>query len=617
MKYRRDIDGLRAVAVLPVVLFHFGFASISGGFTGVDVFFVISGYLISGSLAQDLADGRFSLVDFYWRRARRILPALFAVCLASTVAALVILLPSDYLDFSRSMVAATTFWSNFYFWRTTNYFAIDAGLRPLLHTWSLAVEEQFYIFAPLLIAGIYAYARKRWLTVLVPLMAISFALAVMGNSVAPTANFYLLPTRAWELLLGALLMLRPPPPIRNPHLANLAGAAGLALLALGYLTVAETDPFPGFRALYPCLGAALLIYVGQNAAAGRPALATRLLSLRPLVWIGTISYSLYLVHWPICAFNRYVQLRNPDVPTALAMLAASLLLAYGSWRFVEQPFRRPGPLASRKVTFGLSGAAIAGLCAFGLVGIVGRGLPERYADFAEQRIDGGDWRTGTCFSLGTDSGRNWNLRDCTRTHGHAKTVMLWGDSFAAHYVSGLEANAKMLQANVVQYTYAGCPPILSYFSYARPGCTDFNRRALDIIREAGIDTVILSGRWSDYDTRGFAGLQATIDTLRDRGVTVFVIGQSPQFITDVQKIAFFMKRRNMAGESWPMAMDRTINARVAASAAHATFIDPLAALCTDGRCPYASAHEYLYFDYGHFSGLGAARAIAAYWPSFR
>ncbi|MHB2210370.1 acyltransferase family protein [Methylobacterium sp. CM6257] len=619
MKYRRDIDGLRAVAVLPVVLFHFGFASISGGFTGVDVFFVISGYLISGSILHDLERGRFSLIDFYWRRARRILPALFAVCLASTVAALIFLLPSDVVDFSRSMVAASTFWSNIYFWKTTNYFAIDAGLRPLLHTWSLSVEEQFYIFAPLLIAGIYAYGRRHWLAVLAPLILLSFALAVAANTVAPAAGFYLLPTRAWELLLGALLMLRPPPPIRNPHIANLAGAAGLVLLAVGYLTVAETDPFPGYRALYPCLGAALLIHVGQAVPGegGRQALATRLLCLRPLVWVGMISYSLYLIHWPISAFDRYLQLRNPDLATSLAMVAASLLLAYGSWRFVEQPFRRSGSLASRRVTFGLSAAAIAGLCACGGVGIVSQGLPERYRDFAEQRIDGGDWRTGTCFSLGGDSGQSWNLRDCTRTHGHAKTVLLWGDSFAAHYVSGFAANAGKLQANIVQYTYAGCPPILSYFSYARPGCTTFNRRALDVIREAGISTVILSGRWSDYGTRGFAGLQETIDVLRNRGVEVFVIGQSPEFITDVQKIAFFMRRRNMPGESWPMAMDRTINARVAAFAERATFIDPLKALCSDGRCPYASAHAYLYFDYGHFSGLGAARAIAAYWPSFR
>ncbi|TIP84104.1 MAG: acyltransferase, partial [Mesorhizobium sp.] len=303
MKYRRDIDGLRAVAVLPVVLFHFGISAIPGGFTGVDIFFVISGYLITGSLLDDLERGQFSIISFYWRRARRILPALIFVTLLTCIAALFILLPSDLHEFSLSVIAASTFWSNIYFWKTSNYFSIDAELRPLLHTWSLSVEEQYYIFAPILMFLIYRYFAKRWLTILLPIILGSFVLAVMATWLAPNAGFYLLPTRVWELMLGAVLMLKRPPPLSNRFLMELVGLAGFGLLAIGFFAISESDPFPGYNALYPCLGTALLIYVGQNSPSTT---ASRILEVRPLVWIGLISYSLYLVHWPINAFAHYL-----------------------------------------------------------------------------------------------------------------------------------------------------------------------------------------------------------------------------------------------------------------------------------------------------------------------
>jgi len=258
------------------------------------------------------------------------------------------------------------------------------------------------------------------------------------------------------------------------------------------------------------------------------------------------------------------------------------------------------------------------LCVVGLAGALGKGFPQRFPDFSTERVLVGDWRNGVCFNEGGSRIENWNLADCTRTHGFATNVLLWGDSFAAHYVSGLEANAQKIQANVVQYTYAGCPPNLSYFSYARPACTRFNERALSIIRDANIQAVILSGRWTDYQARGFDGLQKTVDRLRDMGVKVYVIGQSPEFIADVQKIAFFAKREHAANTSWPMAMDPDINKQVLPFVKGATFIDPLAYLCDPAGCSYADAgtRQFLYFDYGHFSSAGATLAISKYWPSF-
>ncbi|RWC32401.1 MAG: acyltransferase [Mesorhizobium sp.] len=618
MNYRRDIDGLRAVAVLPVVLYHFGVSAIPGGFTGVDIFFVISGYLISGSLLDDLERGQFSIGRFYWRRARRILPALTFVIVLASIAAWFILLPSDLHEFSLSAIAASTFWSNIYFWKTTNYFSIDAELRPLLHTWSLSVEEQYYIFAPILLYLIYRYASKRWLTVLLPLAVGSFALAVIATSLAPTAGFYLLPTRMWELALGAMLMLRKPPVLANRLAMDLIGLAGFALIAFGFLTISQSDPFPGYNALFPCIGTALLIYAGQDNVDGPAPVATRVLRLAPLVWVGLVSYSLYLVHWPINSFVHYLSLKAIGVPTIIAMTVASFALAAFSWKYVEQPFRQKRAYTAPLPIFAFSATAIALLCAGGLAGALSNGFPQRFPDFSTERIRVGDWRNGVCFYEGGTRIEDWNLADCTRTTGFATNVLLWGDSFAAHYVSGLEPNAQKIQANVIQYTYAGCPPDLTYFSYARPACTRFNERALSIIHDANIQAVILSGRWTDYQARGFGGLQKTIDRLREMGVKVYTVGQSPEFIADVQKIAFFAKREHVGTTSWPMAMDPDINARVLPFTKGADFIDPLTYLCDSAGCSYADAKtkQFLYFDYGHFSSAGATLAISKYWPSF-
>jgi peptidoglycan/LPS O-acetylase OafA/YrhL len=386
------VDGLRALAVLPVVLLHAGVPGLPGGFAGVDVFFVISGYLIAGTVLADLERGRFGLTAFYWRRARRILPAL-VVLLASAVAAWAILLPADLREFGWSTVAAATFWSNLHFWKSTNYFAIDAGLRPLLHTWSLSVEEQYYIVAPVAMWVVHRFMGRRWLLVLVPLIALSSPSPRGGTTAAASATFYLLPTRAWELMLGALLVVRPPPAARSAREASLLGLLGLALLVWTYATLSKDDPFPGLGALAPCLGALLLIHAGSGPRAGSPRASCR---CRPS-WAW--AHLLLAVPRPL-AHHRLRRPTPRSAPTSTRgpSSSPSLLLAWLSWRLVEQPFRAPLPRNRPAVIFPLSGAGIAACALVGWAFVAGDGLPRRFPGFAARAVAVEPWRNGTCFN---------------------------------------------------------------------------------------------------------------------------------------------------------------------------------------------------------------------------
>jgi peptidoglycan/LPS O-acetylase OafA/YrhL len=337
MQYRPEIDGLRAVAVLPVILFHAGLSVFSGGFVGVDVFFVISGYLITTILHDELGRGSFSILNFYERRARRLLPALFFVLLVCLPLAWWLLLPGDLQAFGQSLLAVTVFSSNLLFWRTSDYFDGASELKPLLHTWSLAVEEHFYVLFPLLLAFVWRWRRVVVLSILVALTLASLALAQHLADLRPAANFYLLPSRAWELLAGALaaMALAAGWPQRAPVLAARAASwAGLALLVLSMVVISKDTPFPSLWTLLPVGGAVLLVlFARQDQGVGR------WLSVAPLVKIGLISYSAYLWHQPLFAFARHANGDEP-LPIVFAGLTAfTLLLAYFTWRFVEAPFR--------------------------------------------------------------------------------------------------------------------------------------------------------------------------------------------------------------------------------------------------------------------------------------
>ena len=368
MVYRKEIDGLRALAVIPVILFHAGFEWVSGGYIGVDIFFVISGYLITSILIKELADGHFSIAGFYERRARRILPALFFILLVCLPFAWLWLLPNEIEDFGKSIVAVIVFASNILFWQESDYFAANSELIPLLHTWSLAVEEQFYVFFPLILMLFWTLG-KRWLVAIISLIALlSLGLTEWGWRYFPEANFYLIPSRAWELMIGALVAFYLYYKAQPSGVVNHIGSAiGFALIAYAIFYLDKGTPFPSLYALIPTLGTALIILFANAGT-----LVHRLLSMKLFVGVGLISYSAYLWHQPLFVFTRIRSMDEPSLWLLSLLSVLSFALAYLSWRFVERPFRGKQRFTRRQIFIaGLIGSVL--FIAIGMTLVVSEG----------------------------------------------------------------------------------------------------------------------------------------------------------------------------------------------------------------------------------------------------
>jgi len=378
MTYRPEIDGLRAIAVIPVVFFHAGFSTFEGGFVGVDIFFVISGFLITNILLMEMETKTFSFISFYERRARRILPALYFVIFACMPFAWLLLWPTDMVDFSQSMVAVPTFWSNILFWQEASYWDTAGELKPLLHTWSLAVEEQYYILFPIFLVLVWSI-RKRWVFFLIVFGAlISLAVAHWGAFRSPAATFYLLPTRCWELSLGAGLscfLLYRKKLVRRVFLRRLTnevlGFLGLVLITYAIVFFNEGTPFPSLFTLVPTIGAACIIL-----SSTKQTVIGKILAVKPLVMVGLMSYSIYLWHQPIFAFTRHIVFPELSSRLYLMLIVGITLLAYLTWKFIEVPFRNKTKI-NRKTLCGFAAAISFFFVAFGLIGVTSDGFKQR------------------------------------------------------------------------------------------------------------------------------------------------------------------------------------------------------------------------------------------------
>lgn len=611
IRYRRDIDGLRAIAILPVLLFHAHVPGFSGGYVGVDIFFVISGFLITGIIARDVDDERFSLVRFYERRFRRIMPALALMILAVLAAAAWLYLPGDLEGVPRSALAATLFASNLWFFTDTGYFSGGADVKPLLHTWSLAVEEQYYIGFPILLLLLTRHA-PRWRIAAVALIAAgSLALAILMQRDTSGFTFYLLPTRAWELLAGALLALGAVPAIRSRWLRELVAWSGLVAVALAVALYDRATVFPGVTALAPVLGAAALLHAAPGTS------MARLLALPPLVGTGLISYSLYLWHWPLIVLTEYAT----DMPlaglTRIAVLMAALVAAALSWRFVEQPFRDSRRMPARHI-FRFTGAAMALLCALSLALIAMGGWPSRFAPPVLAQMAGQSDFAPTrkrCHDIFMR-----NASPCVLGAPVPPDAMLWGDSHGVELAYALSLEARTRGDALIQRTTSSCPPVLG-FDAKDPRCVAANRAAFDAIRaDPTIRRIYLAAFWAngDFDSPAFvAQLDRTIAALRAQGRDVVLVGPVPPQPFDVPRRLAHLARAGRIeaaqGVSRAFVDARTAHLRVLFARWQrrgVRLIDPVTALCDRQSCAIERGGKPLYFDSHHLSVAGAMLVVA-------
>lgn len=634
MNYRPDIDGLRAVAVLPVMLFHAGIASFSGGYVGVDIFFVISGYLITGILLEELTRERFSIAGFYERRVRRILPALYVMMLVCVPVSLWCLLSTELKDFARNFLAVLLYVSNFVFAGDSGYFDHAAELKPLLHTWSLAVEEQFYLLMPAVLYGAWRYARTHLLTVLWLLLLGSFLFALDQVTRAPVEAFYLLPSRAWELLLGAVVAVSQTRPAVQEGLRRLPKWARecLAWLALALIVGAiagydAATPFPGAAALPPTLGTALLLALH----AGDTRLQA-LLACRPLVAIGLVSYSAYLWHQPLFAFARTLHSTPPTMLTMLGLSVLALLLAAVSWRYVEQPFRnRQRFPRARLWRWALFSSLLLTLLAVTLYGI-GKHDPRRTVD--GQRYQQLDQQRKPNFGLDRRCDKQFTLAPECRTSASPK-VLIWGDSFAMHLVEAV--HVALPEQGLVQLTKSACPPVLNMAPIGggefngkwAEGCLRFNQEVWAwLANQPDINTIILSspltrlldernqlltptGVVTVSAERLIEQLREQLTVLAARGIRVIWVSPPPQSGAD---IGHCLTRMALRGESlslcdFPRARMQQSQGAVRALLATLSVTSPVLDLaqyfCSGATCRSQADGIALYRDDGHLSHAGS------------
>ena len=527
MKYRAEIDGLRALAVLPVILFHAGFEWFSGGFVGVDVFFVISGYLITTIIISEMAEGKFSIVNFYERRARRILPALFFVMIACLPFAWLLLTPYDLKDFGQSLVGVSTFSSNILFWLESGYFDTAAELKPLLHTWSLAVEEQYYILFPIFLMLTWRLGIKWVLILLSIVFLISLGLAEWATQYATNSKiisgaFFLLHTRVWELLVGVFVAfyLKHNTHLQSHSTNQVLSLLGFVMVIYSIFAFDKSIPFPSLYALIPTIGTGLLILCAVPKT-----LVHKLLSLKYIVGIGLISYSAYLWHQPLLAFARHSLLIDVSNVILIIFCFASFMMAWLSWYYVEKPFRDKNQ-TTRKFIFTFS---ILGIIAFLLIGFfiyLSNGFLNRLSE-DEQKIYSYTnferevyYREGVCFLEQDQTADSFN-DEC-----FSGKSLIWGDSHAAALSFGLRKIN-----NFSQLTASGCPPIINQYFTDRPFCFDINNLVLEHVKKGLITEVYLHSNWLRYDINQISMLSKTIEEilLIDPGISIKIIGGVPHW----------------------------------------------------------------------------------------
>lgn len=557
--YRPDIDGLRAIAVLSVLIFHAFPEYLPGGFIGVDIFFVISGFLICTIIFENLAQNSFSFLDFYSRRIQRIFPALAVVLLSSWLLAWFTLLPEEFKSLGKHILGGAGFVSNLVLWNESGYFDAASSTKPLLHLWSLGIEEQFYLLWPILMWAAYRF-RISFILLTLFVLLFSFSLNIFLISDAPVAVFYSPITRIWELLFGSVLawILLPKKqnrqhPIQvfiqslNSSQRNGCSALGTLFLLASLACITEASAFPGWWALLPVMGSTLLILSGPNAWVNQ-----KLLSYRVMVWFGLISFPLYLWHWPLLSFTRIIDGTN-SMGMRFSMALISILLAWLTYRLIERPLRF-GRFASQPVKTKVVWSLMAFMCVVAYMGYAAYardGIPVQRMLFRSSNPllneiltykfqTGPAWRMGSCYL--TEQQNAGDFKSCGATIDPTKpTMVLWGDSHAAHLYPGFD-KVYAGDFNLLQRTASACPPIMQMDKSSRPFCREINEQTLGLIAKLHPQRVVLAGNWRDNP---WSDLSKTIKALKAIGVpNIYLVGPVPVWENNLPKQIFLFCKKN-------------------------------------------------------------------------
>lgn len=654
LEYRADLDGLRAVAILPVLFFHADLTLFRGGFIGVDVFFVLSGFFMARVIMGDLERGSFSFSQFYLRRMRRILPALFSMMAVTAVAAWFLLMPKELMYFADSLRAAALFASNILFESESGYFDIAAEAKPLLHTWSLSIEEQFYIVFPIALFAAHKFARQHLTRIVLVVALLSFCASSWAVFYSPEKAFYLLHFRVWELLAGALVAFAPRPQY-TPVVARALSLVGIAGILLAVFLYTADTPFPGAYAALPVLSTALVIH-----AACKDGLPALLLSNPASVFIGRISYSLYLWHWPLIVFFRYMLGHDLTIANSIQIILLSFAFAYLSWRFIEQPARYGSWASSRTLIFGLSGSAVVAAISFAYVVRDFDGAPMRLPDpvsaLYAATYDQGPFFSEDCFADSDGKGQPVSSihqgRLCPMGAGEKDRTkfLVWGDSHAAAIAPAIDGAARRSGTSGMFVGRASCPP-LPDAAFGPPlvvnRCKDFNAAVLELIERERFPFVFLVGYWpkyvhqaelagegiffdpkvvpplEDWSQPVRASLDATIARFAQQGTRVILVQDVPEMGFDVPEA---LARARMTGRSIDVAPSlhftqkrQALARRVLAQSAETSgslLVDPLKAVCDATRCHAMIDGTVLYRDGNHLSAKGAEFIAPVFDPVF-
>lgn len=650
MQYRKDIEGLRAIAVVPVVLYHVAQSFLPGGFVGVDIFFVISGYLISSNIFEQSDKGSFTILSFYERRIRRIAPAYLFLLFAVSILVVLFSFPAETRQFGWSVISAVLSVSNFYFWSTANYFGLSAEELPLLHTWSLAVEEQFYLIFPVIIVYIRRYRHRTQAGILLSILLASLAGSAIAVYLAPVSAFYLLPTRAWELLMGTVLAwqanrrkgaafaasdnfvpsglgLKPQTLTRtlvgalSAKSDDLIAIIGLGLIASSMVLYNSEMPFPGLRAIPPCLGAAMIIHAGRR----RENIVSHLLGFAPMQLVGKISYSLYLWHWPILVFQRmdFVLVRTDSRLIARgSVILASFICALLSWWFVERWTRNRTLISTKALVIGSAASALA-LCLFGAAMIAADGFPNRfspearaaaaYLDYDQDR----QFRVGRCFLPRDHEFTSFDQKECLPNTPGRPNYLVFGDSHAAALSYGLRS--AFPDANVLQISGVGCPPLIAMqrsFSPSCPALVDLALNQLPASRK--ISEVWLVARWNlgrtgaapGWNRDWLAELRQTIEFIRSRDIEVVLVGPMPEYQTELPRLIAQSQQRHDPNFTHsfltPSSLELDQQMQAFAKENAVRYVSLAQAICHDGQCLETDANQIpLLFDSDHLDDAGS------------